>query len=179
MKEIQRIESKQKLKENSDYYMNKNQTRQRKFAVHMKNKSSTRDRIDFEKKKRHEVNVICDFMGNTFTYLIIKYAKWKPQKTVRIGLVLKMICGRNALIFMITCFSNKKDINAIISNYFMMLRRISIFFIYVYGSQQLLGLDGKDYVDVNLDVIYFEKEFDRCHIEVQKVLFTRFCRFSN
>ncbi len=129
--------------------MNKNQRKQQSFILHIKNKSSTRDIMDFEKKKRYKMNVIYDFMGNTFAYLIIKYAKWKTQKRVRIGLVLEMIYACNAVIFRITCSSIKKDINAIISNYFMIWRCISIFFIYVYGCQLLAGVDGKDYVDVN------------------------------
>ncbi len=56
--------------------MTNNQSTQLSVMVHVKNKSSTRDRIDFEKKMKHDIDVIFDLEGNTRTHVMTTYTKW-------------------------------------------------------------------------------------------------------
>ncbi len=99
--EIRRIGLRQKFRENSYYYIKKNKSRQQSVMVYVKNKSSTRDRMDFEKKTGHKMNIVFDFMGNTCKYVMIKDTKWNTQKRVRIDLILETICPCNEVIFWI------------------------------------------------------------------------------
>ncbi len=59
------------------------------------------------------------------------------------------------------------NIHTIMLIYFMILSNVSILFMYVYESQLCPVLYGQDDVDVNLDTIYFENEFDSCHLGVK------------
>ncbi len=62
--------------------------------------------------------------------------------------------------------------------YFMILSNVLIFSMYVFQSQLCPALPQQDGVDVNLDMIYFENELDRCHVEVQHGVTTGLCRFD-
>ncbi len=73
--EIRRIGLRQKLKENSYYYIKKHQSTKQSVMVHVKNKSRTGDTMDFEKKTGHEMKIILDFMGNTCKHVLMKCTK--------------------------------------------------------------------------------------------------------
>ncbi len=107
--------------ENSDYDMKSNHFTQQRVMAYLKNKSLTKDRIDFGKTLEHEMNVFLEFIGNTCVYVIIKYTKWKTQTRVRMVLVLEMICRSIDVIFWILCYSIMKDIIVTYNIYVMLL----------------------------------------------------------
>ncbi len=65
---------------------------------HVKNKSPTRDRIDFEKQMVHYMDEIFDFIKNTCIHVLTTYLKWKAQARVRMDLVIEMTCGCDEII---------------------------------------------------------------------------------
>ncbi len=88
--------------------MNKNQRKQQSVMVYFKSKSPTRDRINFEKKIEHEMNMILDFMESTCTYVIIKYTKSDTQAMVRVGLDFGTISGCSEFTSWIICYSIRR-----------------------------------------------------------------------
>ncbi len=142
--------------------------------VHIKNKSTSRNHMDFGKKMEHQVYVIADFMKNSCTYAIIKHKKWNIQRGVGMGLILEMICTCNGDTFKIMCHSIMRDMIILILVFFMVLEHVLRFSMHVYESQRSPVLPQQDGVDVNLNVICLENEIDHCHLEVQQLVLMEF-----
>ncbi len=90
-----------------------------KVTSHVQNKSSTGDRMDFEKKMGQEMNMILDFMGNTCKHNIIKCTEWNLQKRVRIGFVFGMTRLCDEVILLMICYPIMKNLITILNTYIM------------------------------------------------------------